>query len=63
MELCSETKLARAWQGTVSYTHNDLFILLDRFLVLIFIGRRLEYPDVVMGNIGEDLIIGFSMTL
>lgn len=62
MGLCSESKSAGAGT-TSSYTHNDLFILLNCFLVLVFVGRRLEYPDVVMGDIGEDLIVGFSMAL
>jgi hypothetical protein len=60
MGLCSESKSAGA-DATFSYTHNDLFILLDCFLVLVFVGRRLEYPDVVMGDIGEDLMVCFSM--
>lgn len=62
MGLCSESKSARA-SVTFRCTHNDLFILLDSFLVLVFVGRRLEYSDVVMGDIGEYLIVCFSMAL
>lgn len=36
-------------------THNNLLVLLDRFLILVLVLRGLEDPDAVVVDVSEDL--------